>query len=120
MPMIRASLKPIALLFKPCSVTSGGLAPLPSPALSTPTPFPGVSISQPYPYAFSPVSSPTTSGDGNLPIQFLQRFRENCCVLVHLRLRGRRGHQGHVVERRYEHPTVERVQVQQRLQRVVV
>src|ERR687889_329108 len=40
MPMIRASPKPIALPFKPCSVTSGDLTSLLPLALSTSAPFP--------------------------------------------------------------------------------
>src|ERR687889_2587090 len=121
MPMIRASLKPMAFSFKPCSDTSGDPALLLSPALSTSTPFPkSFDLPNTPLHYFFPVSSPTTAGDGDLPIQFLQRLRENGRVLVHLRLRGRRRHQGHVVERRYEYPAVERVQVQQRLELVVV
>src|SRR5688500_1743043 len=111
MPIISASLKPIALLFKPCSDTAGGVASLLSPVPSTSTPFPGGWIAQSHSYTPSSVSSPTTAGDGSLLIQFLQRVRENNRVPVHLRLRCRRRHQGHVVERRDEHPAVERVQV---------
>jgi hypothetical protein len=52
--------------------------------------------------------------------KLIQCFREDRRVPIHLRLRGRRGHEGHVVKECYEHPPVGRVQVQQRLQFIIV
>src|ERR671911_55124 len=117
MPMIRASLNPMASSFRPCSETSGCTSLLP-PALSTSAPFPtGL---QPPSCTLHEGSFPQPEPDGGLSVNLLQRFREDCRVPIHLRLRGSRGHEGHVMERRDEHPAVERVQVHEVLEFLVV